>query len=81
MRAIPILLAALMLGSVGGYAWSVLASSPPARAAPPKPKMIAIPPSPQELPEEADKQWTAEADDNAAQKVPAEAPANAAETE
>jgi hypothetical protein len=64
MRAIPIVLAALMLGAGGGYAWSMLASTPSAQPHPRKAKMIAIAPSPEELPVEADKQWTAEADDS-----------------
>ena len=64
MRAVLVLLAALMLGGAGGYAWSMLASSQPEQVHPREPKMIAIAPSPEELPEEADKQWTAEADDS-----------------
>jgi hypothetical protein len=65
MRAISILLAALMLGSAGGYAWSMLSSPPAAPAHPRKAKMMAIAPSPEELPEEADREWTAEANDSA----------------
>jgi hypothetical protein len=42
----------------------MLASTPSAQPHPRKAKMIAIAPSPEELPEEADKQWTAEADDS-----------------
>jgi len=65
MRAIWILLAALMLGSAGGYAWSALTAPPAAKPHIPKPKMVAIAPSPEELPEEADREWAAEADGNA----------------
>jgi hypothetical protein len=65
MRAISILLAALMLGSAGGYAWSMLPSRRAAPAHPRKAKMIAIAPSPEELPEEADREWSAEANDSA----------------
>lgn len=65
MRAILILLAALMLGGAGGYAWSMLASAPAAQSHPRKAKMTAITPSPEELPEEADREWTAEANDSA----------------
>ena len=65
MRAISILLAALMLGGAGGYAWSMLGSAPPAQPHPREAKMTAITPSPEELPEEADREWTAEANDSA----------------
>ena len=65
MRAISILLAALMLGGAGGYAWSMLGSPPPAHPHPRRAKMTAIVPSPEELPEEADREWTAEANDSA----------------
>lgn len=64
MRAVLVLLAALMLGGAGGYAWSMLASSQPEQVHPREPKMIAIAPSPEEMPEEADREWTAEADDS-----------------
>ena len=65
MRAISILLAALMLGGAGGYAWSMLASAPAAHPHLPKASMTAIAPSPDELPEDADREWTAEANDSA----------------
>lgn len=65
MRAISILVAALMLGGAGGYAWSMLAAAPAAQPHPRKAKMTAITPSPEELPEEADREWTAEANDSA----------------
>lgn len=65
MRAISILLAALMLGGAGGYAWSMLSSSPVKQPPPREAKMTAIAPSPEELPEEADREWTAEANDSA----------------
>lgn len=65
MRAISILLAALMLGGAGGYAWSMLASAPAAQPPPRKARMTAIAPSPEELPEQADREWTAEANDSA----------------
>lgn len=64
MRAVLILVAALMLGATGGYAWTILSSPPAAQPKLPKARMIAIAPSPEELPEEADKEWTAEADDS-----------------
>jgi len=65
MRAIPVLLtSALLLGLTGGYAWSMLSSPAPKATHMPKPKMIAIAPSPEEMPEDADTQWTAEADDS-----------------
>jgi hypothetical protein len=78
MRAIQLLLAALMLGGAGGYAWSMLASAPAARPHPPRTSMTAIAPSPEELPEEADKEWTAEANDNV-QNAQAASPANVTE--
>jgi hypothetical protein len=80
MRVVWILVAALMLGATGGYAWTLLSSAPPAQPVPHKPKMIAIAPSPEELPEEADKQWTAEADDNAA-NVQASSPTNVTDSD
>jgi len=63
MRAIAFLVAALFLGATGGYAWSMLSRAPVRQPVPREAKMMAIAPSPEELPEEADKQWTAEADD------------------
>jgi hypothetical protein len=65
MRAIQILLAALMLGAAGGYAWSMLPSGPAAPVHLRKAKMTPVTPSPEELPEEADREWTAEANDSA----------------
>jgi hypothetical protein len=65
MRAIQILFAALMLGGAGGYAWSTLGSAPAAQPHLRKAKMTTIAPSPEELPEEADREWTAEANDTA----------------
>ena len=64
MRAVQLLLAALMLGGAGGYAWSMLASAPAAHPHLPKARMTAIAPSPEELPEEADKEWSVEASDS-----------------
>jgi hypothetical protein len=78
MRAMRILLAALTLGGAGGYAWSMLASAPAAHTHLPKASMTAIAPSPEELPEEADKEWTAEASDTV-QNAEAASPANVTE--
>jgi hypothetical protein len=64
MRLVPILIAALMLGGTGGYAWAMLTRPTVKQPAPREAKMIAIAPSPEELPEAADQQWTAEADDS-----------------
>jgi hypothetical protein len=64
MRVIPILVAALLLGGTGGYAWSMLNAPPAAHPKLPRARMMAVAPSPEELPEEADREWTAEADDS-----------------
>lgn len=68
MRALLILFAALMLGATGGYAWSMLGSAPAPRPHLPRASMTAIAPSPEELPEEPDREWTERSDD-AAQAV------------
>ena len=71
MRAVIILIGAVMFGLAGGYAWSAMA---PARKAPlhlPKPTMLI----PSDAPETAsDKQWDARATDNDAPAVQANAP-------
>jgi hypothetical protein len=56
----------------------MLASAPAAHPHLPKASMTAIAPSPEELPEEADKEWTAEASDNV-QNAEAASPANVTE--
>lgn len=61
-----VLLCAVPLGIAGGYAWSAMTAPPPRAYHPMKPKMVAIPPSPSELPEPGDKAWTERADDAAA---------------
>jgi len=63
MRAVPFLVAALLLGGTGGYAWSMLSRAPVKQPPPREAKMMAIAPSPEELPSDADRQWEAEADD------------------
>lgn len=71
-KALILAPAAIVLGLAGGYAWSVLTAPPPKAATPPKGTQVAPPPSPEELPTVEDKQWTAEADDNAAASAEAE---------
>ena len=63
MRAVPFLVAAILLGGTGGYAWSMLSRAPVKQPPPREAKMTAIAPSPEELPSDADRQWEAEADD------------------
>jgi hypothetical protein len=55
--------AAIPLGLAGGYAWSAM-TAVEQRARPPKATIAEIPPSPEELPEVADAEWTNRADDN-----------------
>ena len=63
MRAVPFLVAAILLGGTGGYACSTLSRAPVRQPPPREAKMTAIAPSPEELPSDADRQWEAEADD------------------
>ena len=57
MRAMLILGLAIMLGLVGGYAWSGIGPSP-ATPKPPKARFMALPASPEEEPAALDQQWT-----------------------
>jgi hypothetical protein len=64
MRAMAILLSAVMLGGIGGYAWSSL---PAARAsapapAPAKATTMPMPASPDERPAPLDKEWASRSD-------------------
>ena len=63
MRALPFLVAALLLGGTSGYAWSILSRAPVKQPTPREANTTAIAPSPEELPSDADRQWEAEADD------------------
>jgi hypothetical protein len=56
MRAMLLLVAAMLLGLAGGYAWSTT-GSPPAAPKPPKAGVMAIPASPEEQPAELDRLW------------------------
>ena len=62
-RVLILAAAAIPLGLAGGYAWSTM-NAAGHRAAPPKATMTEIFPSPEELPEVADAEWTNRADDN-----------------
>lgn len=62
-----VLLCAVPLGLAGGYGWSVMTAPAPRVAAPPKPKMVAIPPSPTEYPEPGDAAWSERSDDKLAE--------------
>jgi len=64
-RVLILAAAAIPLGLAGGYAWSAL-TAVDHRAPPPKATIAEIPPSPEELPEVADAEWTNRADDNRA---------------
>ena len=61
-----LIVAAVIFGLAGGYAWSVMNAPPVAAPKPAKAAMIALPASPEERPEALDREWTAEADDHAA---------------
>ena len=63
MRAVPFLVAAILLGGTSGYAWSILSRAPVKQPTPREAKTTAIAPSPEELPSDADRQWEAEPDD------------------
>jgi hypothetical protein len=77
MRAMAILLSAVMLGGIGGYAWSSL-TAPAARApAPRKATTVPLPASPEERPAALDKEWASRSDDEAA---PATGPATGSAT-
>ena len=66
MRAKAIILSAVMLGGVGGYAWSSL-TAPAARApATRKATTVPLPASPEERPAALDKEWASRSDDEAA---------------
>jgi hypothetical protein len=63
MRAKKIILSAVMLGGIGGYAWSSL-TAPAAQAnAPRKATTVALPASPEERPAALDSEWTSRSDD------------------
>jgi hypothetical protein len=63
MRAMAIILSAVMVGGIGGYAWSSL-TAPAARAsAPRKATTIPLPASPEERPAALDKEWASRSDD------------------
>jgi len=71
-RVLILAAAAIPLGLAGGYAWSAL-TAVDHRAPPPKATIAEIPPSPEELPEVADAEWTNRADDNRAAVATTEA--------
>jgi len=62
-KTLLLAIAAIPLGLAGGYAWSAM-TAVEHRAPPPKATIAEIPPSPEELPEVADAEWTNRADDN-----------------
>ena len=62
-RVLILAAAAIPLGLAGGYAWSTIKGAEH-RAPPPKATITEIAPSPEELPEVADAEWTNRADDN-----------------
>jgi hypothetical protein len=65
MNAKAIILVAVMVGGVGGLAWSSL-TAPAARApAARKATTVALPASPEERPAALDKEWTSRSDDAA----------------
>ena len=65
MRAVLILVAAVMVGLAGGYAWSTTGAEPAART-PPKAGMMSLPASPDEQPAELDRQWASRSTDEPA---------------
>ncbi|MEO8175458.1 MAG: excalibur calcium-binding domain-containing protein [Sphingomicrobium sp.] len=73
-----IIVSAVMLGAIGGYAWSSHGSPAAPTAAPAKATMMALPESPEELPAAEDREWAARSDDSAqAAMAPASGPATA----
>jgi hypothetical protein len=66
MRAVLVLVAAVMFGLAGGYAWSAMARHPAHVHVPkvPKAARIVIPETP------ADSQWTARADEKETSAAP-----------
>jgi hypothetical protein len=66
MSAKAIIVSAVVLGGIGGYAWSSL-GAPAARApAPVKATTVPLPPSPEERPAALDEEWASRSDDEAA---------------
>lgn len=70
MRAKEIILAAVMLGGIGGYAWSSLSAPAAPAPAPAKATMVAFPASPEEFPAAEDSEWASRSDDQAAPATP-----------
>ena len=66
MRPMAILLSAVMVGGVGGFAWSALTAPIATAPAPRTATTVALPASPEERPAALDKAWTSRSDDQAA---------------
>jgi len=79
MGAKIIILSAVMLGGLGGYAWSSLTAPAAPGPAPRKATMAALPESPEERPAALDKAWASRSDDEGAPAAgPATGPAASA---
>ena len=65
MRATQILLTAVMLGGLGGYAWSSLTAPAAPAPVPRKATTVPLPASPSELPADLDEEWSSRSDDAA----------------
>ena len=65
MRTKELALAAVMLGGIGGYAWSSLTAPAPRAPAPAKATMVPLPASPEELPDALDEEWVSQSDGEA----------------
>ena len=63
MRAIQLLAAAMMLGGLGGYGWSMIGAPAPHASVPRKGRTMALPASPAELPVGDDSAWAERSED------------------
>jgi Excalibur calcium-binding domain len=63
MRTKEFALAAVILGGIGGYAWSSLTAPAPQAPAPVKATNIPLPASPEELPDALDEEWVSQSGD------------------
>lgn len=65
MNPKAIIITAVMVGGIGGLAWSSLSAPATPAPAPRKATVVALPASPEERPAALDKEWTARSDDAA----------------
>lgn len=65
MSAKAIILVAVMIGGIGGFAWSSMTAPAPPAPAPRKATTVPLPASPEERPAALDKDWSSRSDDGA----------------